>query len=188
MANEGKNVLYITKKNYNDWLKPNVLNFNADWFSSTDTKIINKNLKKFADKKIDCVFIEDLQQVNVGIQLPKLLLEFNISEAEKSDIILKKKILERLKILNPSYIIIGNSNFNSDLSDVDFDFCFKIFLQNDKIKYNLKDFTLRNKHKLIYHPIISFYISDLKNKYKNYIKHEFNIMSLSDGTFIFQKK
>ena len=86
---------------------------------------------------------------------------------------------------NPIYLYFVISK---EFSEVFYMNIFKIFLQNDKIKYNLKDFTLRNKHKLIYHPIISFYISDLKNKYKNYIKHEFNIMSLSDGTFIFQKK
>lgn len=181
---EGFNILYISKY-YSTWdfyaqFFPLSSLQKSQFFLSEKVNIIRKNLVDYKLKNIDCVIIEDLQECSVGTQLSRLMIEFDIKiEPERSEKSLKNKILERLKFINPKFVIIGNSKINTDLTLDDFNFSFRIRELNKKEYSTIKTNLVQNIDTLT--PIR---IEDIKNPYSDCINHEILYFSHRKQKFV----
>lgn len=167
LIKEGKNVLFITgNKSYEIFLKNNYAKFfnskNGELFFMSKN-ITNNNLKKFLNKNIDCIIIENISECKINTQIPKMLFEFNIDEDEflKLDF-LKNKILQTIEFLNIPFIILGNSHNNPYLNIEIFDYAFEIqtisVVPDFFINYNINKLNIK--------------IKDLKNRYSQEIYHK----------------
>lgn len=168
LIKEGKSVLYITankanqiflKNNYSKFFNPK---YGELFFASK--RITTNNLKKFLNKKIDCIIIENIAECNVGAQIPTMFFEFDIEEdiSDKIDF-LKNKILKNIEFLNIPFIILGNSNKSNLLDTNNLNYMFKInlieFEHYDGLRIILKVDDLKNRYsEEIYHKPITFTI------------------------------